>query len=496
MKSITNILRRSNLTSKDRILLQIHNDIKEMKTGKSSLSETDIHTLSEGWKPKDNYEVREYNKYLNIWKSLKFLSMDMQTVYLNALIDVKDVEKVLLFFLLKEQKDYRKLFADTLIGQNQEKGLTELLRNTGLDYEAVVHKMTFDSLPKNIKKDLLALDPESEHESSYFNDEENLCEILKDKKSLANTEIENVVDLIMDSVTWNFEHTFFLNERFLIRTLIHSYFAGVPMKVFIERMTKNLKITYKDEPELQKKLERITDIKTNFREAIKDEVVRGIFFSDYIPLCNSKDFATCNNINTKLPHKEVLDIWIKAKNKTRELIQEHLDKKELAIEEKCKSIFSVQRCSTIITGDSVYYCGERLSFVEEYKDQIEHMIMFGNLTYFIKQRSFIKNYQHLLAFNKILKKVSVIMEEDILFIGEKYTNEIEKEIKMLNRQVVLIADKFSDSVFIKKDVRYYTELYAGDMTVNLESLKSVKPPRQKLYEEELNTNMGEGWKNI
>jgi len=497
MKNLSKMLQKSDLTAKDRILLRIHNDINEMKTGKSILTESDIYNIAEGWKPKDNYEIREYNKYLNIWTALKFVNMDMQTIYLNAVIDIGNIEKVLLYFLYKDPKEYNKLFIKDLEKQNQDEVLNLLLENTGFEYEAVLHKMTFDSIPKNIQKDFLALDSESETEPGYFRDEENLSKILKDKTELNDKEVNELVEAIVDSVTWDFENTIFLNERFFVRTLTNSYFAGVPMKVFVERMAKNLKISYKDEDELLKKLEKVEDIKNNFRKAVKDEISRGIFFSDHIPLCNSTDFATCNGTDTKLPHNEVLDTWIKAKDKNRQILQKHFEDGVLVLEHKCKNLFATANlCKEVITGKSMYESNLDLPFIKEYKKQIYKMIVFGNLIHLMKNRNYPKYYQNVLAYQELLKKVSILIEEDVTFMSEKYLKDLNEEIDLLNKHVHLINDRTMDHIYMNSDTRYYMEVYIDDMIPNKDKLKPVKYDGQDLYEKEVAENFGAGWRSL
>lgn len=77
MKSLSNLLHRSNLSPKERILLCVQSDIEEMKNGKKTLSQTDIDALTRSWKPKNNLEVREYNKYYYTWEITRNIMIDM-----------------------------------------------------------------------------------------------------------------------------------------------------------------------------------------------------------------------------------------------------------------------------------------------------------------------------------------------------------------------------------------------------------------------------------
>lgn len=496
MKSLSKMLERSDLGGKERILIQIHNDINKIKTGKSILSESDIYNIAEGWKPQDSFQAREYNKYLNVWKSLRFVEADIQTIYLNAIIDIGAVEKVLLYFVLKDPKEYKYFVNEDLKHWDEQKSLDLLLKNTGFEYESVLHKMTFDSLPKNIQQDLQKLDPESEYEPSYYRDHERLSEILKNKESLNSQEIEEITDIIMDIVNWEHEHEVVLGEKFMIRNLTRAYFVEVPMKIFVERMAKNLKITYKNEDELLDKLEKVEDFKTNFRQAIKDEVSKGIFFDEYIPICNSTGTATCSGEDTKIPHDELLDIWIKEKDKNRKLIQKHIDSGKLVLENRGKKIFSVEITDQIITGESIYNSNLVLPFVKDYKKQIEQMMFFGDLVYLANNRNFPKYYQNILAFQELLEKASKLIEYDITFMCEKFINDLDEEIDLINRHIHSIVDKVTDLLYVHNNNRYYLEIYVDDMIVDRNKLTPKKYKGQEMYEAEVAKDFGDGWKKI
>jgi hypothetical protein len=490
MKSISKMLERSDLSGKERIILRIHNDINEMKTGKSILSESDIYNLAEGWKPADNFQAREYNKYLNVWKSLRFVESDIQTIYLNAIIDINAVEKALLYFVLKDPREYKHFINEGSKDWDEQKVLNILLKNTGFNYENVLHKMTFDSLPKNIQKDLQKLDSESEYEPSYYRDEENLSRILKNKDSLNSNETEELIDTIMDTIIWEHEHEVMLNEKFMIRNLKHAYFADIPLKIFIDRMAKNLKITHKDEGELFNNLEKIEDFKNPFRQAVKDEISKGIFFSDYVPLCNSTDKATYSGIDTNIPHNELLDIWIKEKDKNRKLIQKHIDSGKLVLENRAKKIFSIETYDEIITGESIYNSNLDLPFVREYKSQIEQIMFFGDLIYLMNRRTFPGYYQNILAFQELLEKVSKIIESDITFMCDKYFKELNEEIDSLTHQIHLVVDKVTDLLYVENENRYYMEIYVDDMIIDRNKLKPKKYKGQEMYESEVSRDFG------
>ena len=68
-KNITALLQKGDIKPKERVLLLVANQVSEERDGKSILTEADKHALSEGWTPKDNNEVREYNRIYRDWET-------------------------------------------------------------------------------------------------------------------------------------------------------------------------------------------------------------------------------------------------------------------------------------------------------------------------------------------------------------------------------------------------------------------------------------------
>jgi len=62
-KNITRLLQKGNIKPKDRVLLLVADDVSRERDDKALLTEADKYSLSEGWTPKDNNEVKEYNLY-------------------------------------------------------------------------------------------------------------------------------------------------------------------------------------------------------------------------------------------------------------------------------------------------------------------------------------------------------------------------------------------------------------------------------------------------
>lgn len=490
MKNISDLLRTGNLTPKERILMCIHDEINEMKTGVKSLTPADLYALSSGWKPKDSYEAQEFNKYYNAWDVIQLLKIDVQTTYLNTIIDIRSMERVLAYFM------YSKEPKNLLVGKGyDDEALSEILRNTGLDYNLLLHRLTFDALPPKVQKDILALDPDAETSTQYLEHEEKLYGILKDKDTLTKEEVSTLSDIIIDSIPW--EYLGLVTDRGLnfMNILFNGYFASIPLIVFAEKLAKKFRIEYKDEAELKEKVAKVPDIRHELRTLIHDEIQNGLFFRDYAPLCNSATYETCSGVDTKLPHHELMELWMKEKTKQRDFLQEYIDSGKLVVEDRQKELFTIHKYYKSITGESLYCLDEELPFVSDYKKQVEKLLVLGCLVTFIKMRPFLQYYAELLYFNVFLEKASKIFEIDLSFYGDSYTNVIKEEVNILNEQLVIIAEKVEEGLYLKNDIRHNAEIYIHDIQISTDDVAPVTNHCLELAEKKISESF-RNWKNI
>ncbi len=496
MKNISNLLGKSNLTPKERILMCIHNEIHERKTGENMLTKADLHALSTGWRPKDNFEVQEYNKYYYTWDVVSYLKIDMQTIYLNAIIDIQSADKVLLYFVYRKAKEQKNIFEARSDNATNELALSEILRNTGLDYNVLLHKLTFENLPPEAQKDILALDPEAKTDSSYFDDEEKLYDILKDKESLTREETDMLTELVVDSIPW--EYAKFISDKGLnfASILFQGYFADIPILAFAKKLAKKLHIDCKDEEEMKNSLSKVPDLKSQFREIVYDEISSGIFFKDYIPLCNSKGYATCNDVDTKLPHNEVMEIWMKEKDNKRKLLEKYVASGKLGVEERYKELFTIRKHYKSITGESLYYLDEKLDFAEDYKKQVEKIMVFGHLVVFIKYREFMQSYRELLYFGTFLEKVSKILEIDLSFMSEGYISNVKDEIESMNTKLVHISEAMEVEMQSTGDTIYHMEIYMDNMKIETDNLEGVRNEGIEKAEKEIGGYFKTKWEDL
>lgn len=474
MKNISNLLRTADITLRERILMCIHEEIHEMKTGVKSLNSADIYALSTGWKTKHRHEVEEYNKYFHTWEALRYLKIDMQTTYLNAIIDVQHAEKTCLYIQNEGTQKLKDEIENRLPKDGKEKALTILLANTGLDYELLIHKLTFEKLSPELQADMLALDPDCNTNHSYFSEEEKLSEICKNKIKLTDEDIQKVTDLIFDAIPWDYMEFVVDHKMGISSAFFEGYFASIPILYFVRRLASKFNVQYSDEEDMKEKVYQMPNIQHEFKMIINQEITNGLLFKDSIPLCNSDDHETCNKIDTKLKHSEVLEQFIIEKNKTRSYIQKYVDDGKLIIENRYKELFGIRKHYKSIGGESLYYLNEDIKFVNDYKMQVDNMMLFGYMIHMIQRSEFMKYYSELLAFDELLKQCSILLEIDLAFFSDHYLETLKEKILYLNQLIRWSYDKMDSEIYSQKDIQFYMETYTQDFEFNIEEIVATR----------------------
>lgn len=398
-KNITSILQRGNIKPKDRVLLLVADDVSRERDGKALLTDADRHALSEGWTPKDNNEVKEYNLYNEGRRNIAFGELDAQTTYLNATVGFLRASKYISYILFKnrftkETKTIKEGIAnktiDSLIGKydiettkdtiegealkdqltkdkpdiilegeaneialnnklnKHNEALNLVLGYLGLELDYTIYLYAFELAGEELQKDLLALYPDAKTERSYLEQEEIIYNLFNGKDKLSQTDKEKLAELIADecfnkySGEWSFS----------------GYFAGIPLIEIVRKWADNNKINYvvsdslntPEGKELRKEKltakilpEKLTAYAKENKREIKDIITETILkwldedlMDEYTPLFKSDKKATCNEQDTKLTHKEIFKKWLDVKAKATETIQGLIDKGELKTERKIR----------------------------------------------------------------------------------------------------------------------------------------------------------------
>ena len=485
------MLNKSNLTPRERILTIIKNDAHYRVTGKKILSDTEIQSISDNWHAKNNHDVNEYNKYWHMWDTFKYFEIDMQTLVNSIQIDYLNFEKIiLLYYFQKEPSTISEIMQERFL-EEYKNALPCILENTGLDYNKTIHTYTFLSLSQNIQENILTLDESAKWESKYFDDEEILSKFLKDKKNLSSHEIEKLSNRVIDSLSWDKIRSE-SREKDISHFILFDYFANYPIIEFAKKLADNLDILYKDESDLKEKISNIKGLRKKLKDVVYEEIERGLFFEEYIPLCNENSHETYNGkISLKL--KDIFNIWVKEKNKTRAMFKKMIDEGELVIEEKTQKVFNFTITEKVITGNSLYSSSKNLSFIFEYKKQVESLVFYGFLYNLLEKENIPKKYGYILAYQDIIKKVSNIVGMQVTDMDEKYLKHIESLAENTNLYLMSIDDSISDLIYEGSKWNFTTETFFEKFKVNLSETKPVKTTPHELLNKEAKRLLGFEW---
>jgi hypothetical protein len=177
-----------------------------------------------------------------------------------------------------------------------------------------------------------------------------------------------------------------------------GYFAELPTIDIAKRWADDHKVSYQNyDKELGRKLseeiqcyakEHKIEVRESFKKTIMAWLDKGLFVSEYTPIWNSDGKGTCNGVNTKLPHKDVLKEWIKAKTESKATLDELIATDKLAVETRERDFYGVKENVKILTGESLYNLSGDFIFAEDFKKQADSLKSLGCLIIFLKDRGF------------------------------------------------------------------------------------------------------------
>ena len=303
-KNITSILQRGNIKPSDRVKLLVADDVSRERDGKALLTEADRHALSEGWTPKDNNEVKEYNLYNEGRRNIAFGELDAQTTYLNATVGFLRASKYISYILFKnrftkETKTIKEGIAnraiDSLIGKydietiketiegealkdqltkgkpaillegeaneivlnnklnKHNEALNLVLGYLGLELDYTIYLYAFELAGEQLQKDLLALYPDAKTERSYLEQEEIIYNLFNGKDKLTQEAKEKLAELIADECFYKHSGEW----------IFSGYFADIPLLEIVRKWADNNKINYevsdKDLVEAERKQKQAKD---------------------------------------------------------------------------------------------------------------------------------------------------------------------------------------------------------------------------------------------
>lgn len=482
MKSLTNILRRSNITPFERVKALVHNDMQREKTGKDGLSESDIYALTKGWNP-NRSEASEYNKYINIVQLEDTMKMDTQMFLYRSELSLLRNQRMLDHFLSYAKR--LKHISEHVFTKDipTDESIRFLIRNTYLRYENLVHLFTFYNLSKEIRDDLLLLDAEITGCEKYMDDQVFLYERYKDG-SLSSDDKNLIVDRIYSRMYYEGAKKIKKSTAEKDGFLLHAFFAELPIKDLFKKIVADRCIASgkKDTDTEEGILSLVEECAKNrnisieklVKETLFEWLDNGLFVKEYSPIYLSKRFDTWNG-NTKKNHKELFTTWYEELQKSKQYFEELFDSKKLNKKIIEKDFLGMTRKIEVVTGESLYACSEDVDFVSEYKKQIEILLPISSMFLFIEKNATpIMNHQTLCQFKKLTQNTSTLFDVDMSERYTEFVNLYEEEVDLINLSLARLIDVATEHLYIEESLKYILDINDECFVFDLNTIKVEK----------------------
>jgi hypothetical protein len=502
MKNLAMLMQKGDLKPRERVLLLVHNYVTKDTTGMEPLTEAQKYSLNEGWRAKNNEEIREYNRYNNGWRTETGLKIDAQGIYLSAENSLLRASRVVDYALWKDYKDTDlKLLNDLHIIENEDEALELIIKNSGMVYDSVVHRHAFQSLSEDTQKDILALYPDAETENQYLDQEEIIAELLNGNNILTPEAKEKLAGAIVDTLHNRYSVILAKKGSPVREWWFSGYFAELPTIEIAKRWADLHKVSYQnDDKELESKLsEEIQQYakkhKIEVREFLKKTIMAwlddGLFVSEYTPIWNSSGKSTCNGVDTRLQHKDVLKAWIKAKTEAKATLEELVDTGKLEVEIREQDFYGMKENVKILTGKNLYNLDGDFIFAEDFKKQADSLKALGCLVIFLKERGFLEGYASLLAFAEIYKKLSRIYEIDLGYKVDAFIENFRESIEHLNMELRHVSERLEESIQCSNDIKFPVEQFIDAILIHLEEIPLGVGEAETYYAGEFKKILGE-----
>lgn len=460
MKNLANILRRADITPQERVVTLVQNDVYREEHGKSILSESEIYSLTQGWKPKNSYEVNAYNKYLDLSRIERSMRMDSHLLSLrseNSLLR----GGMLVDSLFDEEFQKKNILDKHIPREDVIKSITE---NTYIECNKLVHLVTFNNMSDDFKRDLLLIDEYVNHDPKYFEDEVFLYELFNDSKTLTHQNKNLLINRIYSCI-YHEEFRKLKNGSEKDGFLLFHFFAELPMNSVIKKWGEYMSVDChgKNDVDILNELEKYAIEKDKTMESIiKDTLSRwldeGLFVKEYTPLFFSNGYDTWNG-NTKLKHKDIFNEWYQQLKNTEKYIHELSKEGTIEIKKFNKKVLTSTDTIEIVTGKSLNDCILDISFVNDYKKQVELLIPLAYTFLFIERYTNpLQNYATLTFFLELSNFFSQIFDIDMTARYKKNIESFEQDLYILNRTLSKCIDKINELIFTKNDISFPIEI--------------------------------------
>jgi hypothetical protein len=495
----------------------VRNTVAEEREGKGFLSDADKYALVEGWQPKDNSEVREYNKYNGGWRTAICAELDAQTTFLNAQNAFLRACIAAGYYL---HTDYERVMrsdsplfdwsnVDCKKRPNAKDALEAVLENSGLQRDYMVYRYAFELLDEELKQDLLKLYPDVKTESDYLYSELTLYELLGESGAATEEAKDEIAEMIA-KCAYNEYRAALAEQRQksgqdgaseLNPWSLHGYFADIPLLAVAKECAKYHQLPIpaeKDEDTLaQLLLERLTtlaaecdtDIGALIKQAARRYLDAGLL-DEYPPLFLSDKTGTVNGECTSLPHKEVFKGWLMVRTRAELEIKQMMDDGKVRVRTITDEVFGVKREKQTVLGKSLYQLEGSMGFIEDYRKQAEALVPVGFLFELIRQGELLHHYSVLLGFEDIFKRLSRAYDIDLTYKMQGYVLTMRKNLSLLNDMLHIIKEKYVSEAYTFHDCRYFMDVPQTCFSIDVEA---IEPDTQRLeiYYKELEKALGD-----
>ncbi len=489
MKSITNILRRSNLTPFERVRALVHNDIQREKTGVQQLSESDLYVLTKGWNASYS-EATQYNRYIHIIQLEDSMKMDAQMFLCRSELSLLRNQRVLDGFIAGTKKLKDAASQSFILDASLEESIHFLTQHTYLEYEKVLHILTFRNLPNEIQNDLLLLDEEVSSDGKYLADHVFLYERFAKDGTLREEDkdliIERMYSCMYHGGLKKLKNSTAEKDGFLP----YAFFAELPIRDLFQKWIGGEHAKEDDDmgEQLLSQVEaRAKNMNVSIEKMVKEFLSEwldsGLFVSEYSPLFLSERFDTWNG-NTKNNHKTLFMTWYMELQKSKQFLQKLIDAGKLQIHTLGINFLGVPKMTEVLTGESLYACAENIDFVKEYKRQIELLTPVAGMFLFVKKYATPNmNYRTLCEFKNLAQKVSIFFDIDMT---EKYAETVElykEEVGLLNHSLGKLVDMEMECLYTEESLHYFLNIHGNDFIFDLDTDDGVAGIFEKYSEE-------------
>jgi hypothetical protein len=478
MKNLSDILRRSNITPLERVTALVHNDVFKEKNGKDMLSNSDIYVLTKAWSPRA-FEAQEYNRYINIVQLESSMKMDTQMFLYRSEISLLRNQRAL-DSLLSSIRSFKGVTTQEFSKDiSDEESINLLTQSTYFEYQKLLHRFTFNNLPKEIREDFLLLDDAVASDNKYLEDQVFLYELLKDGNKLSQQNKDLIIGCIYSCIYYEGAKKMKRNATEKDGFLLHRFFAELSAKDIFLKLAYDRHISFENtEEDLLSAIESYAKSKDSSIEFLIKETLSlwldaGLFISDYSPLYTSNRFNTWNG-NTKKSHNDLFIAWYTELQKSKQYFQKLIETGKLVKQNLEKDFLGMSKVVEVINGSSLYACTENVHFVKEYKEQIKTLLPLAQVFLFARKHATpVKNYKTLCELKNIAQKISSIFDIDMT---EKYNEFIEsykEEVILINYSLARFASIAIEYLYTEKSLNYILDISEDNFIFDLNSDNEV-----------------------